>query len=204
MAGRRPKPDELKRLAGNPGHRPLNDQAPKPERGEPEMPRNLRPDGQREWHYMVNALGNMGMLYQVDGKALAAYCDVYSDWMAACKDIKKHGPIIDIYGTNIEGETVFIRREVNCAYKVKNDALRLMKAYLIEFGLTPASRSKLKIEPPKAVDPMEDLLNRNKGAHAIPAAQPSVPDAKEKAPLAFDTGKAEKLAADIPDVGFDA
>jgi P27 family predicted phage terminase small subunit len=177
--GRRPTPDALKELAGNPGHRPLNDQAPQPEREAPEMPKGMGLAARREWHFIVPILLRLGVLSNIDGKALAAYCDSYAMWERARKQIDKYGLVVEepqtdkdgnlIYighkiATKEDGEQVFEKREVlyklkaNPAVGVYNTFGKLMKSYLIEFGLTPASRSKLKIDKKPSKDPLEAEL----------------------------------------------
>lgn len=196
MGGRRPKPTALKQLAGNPGHRPLNDMEVKPEKVAPECPKGMRRAAKREWYNMVPQLMALNVLTKVDGKALMAYCDAYADWEESQKDCVKNGlvldsPVLDKDNNpiSIDGQLLRVRKE-NPAFAVKCKALKTLKSFLIEFGLTPASRSKLKIEPPKEVDPMEDIMARRGGISPVPqvpGAQPST--------AYFDTGKTEQPAA---------
>lgn len=180
MPGPRPKPDELKALAGNPGHRPLNLDAPKPAQGIPEMPRGLSPAGRREFKYICGQLLSMGLMYRTDGKAIAAYCDAYSMVEQADKEIKKYGLMFETKYLDSEGDLQLGDLKKNPAVDIKFKAMATMHKFLIEFGLTPASRSRLKIEAPKVADPMEVLLTR-KAKQALAAA-------KENAPLHFDVG----------------
>lgn len=178
MPGRRPKPTALKELSGNPGHRPLNDSEPNPERVAPEMPKGMAIAARREWSRIVPALLQLGVLSSIDGKALAAYCDAYSMWELARKDLHKNGLVQDSPALDKENCAIFIEgapliiRKKNPAFEIYNTAAKLMKSFLIEFGLTPASRSKLKIQKPAEKDPMEEFLG-----------------AKASAPLMFNTGK---------------
>jgi P27 family predicted phage terminase small subunit len=201
MAGRRPKPTVLKELAGNPGHRPLNDSEPKPQLVAPEMPKGMARAARREWSRIVPALLQLGVLSNIDGKALAAYCDAYSMWEEARKDLHKNGlvqdtPVLDkeskpvfIDGGDYQGEDgtrmVLMVRKKNPAFEIYNSSAKLMKSFLIEFGLTPASRSKLKIEKKADADPMAKFLGEEQQA------------AKDAAPLMFRTGKPD-YAANIP------
>jgi P27 family predicted phage terminase small subunit len=215
VAGRRPLPTALKELAGNPGHRPLNDAEAKPEPRAPEMPKGMCAAARREWGNIVPLLLKLGLLTRIDGKALAAYCDSYAHWEQARKDIKKYGLVIqspkcDKLGNVImvsgdgseilDEESGTVRKRIlyelkaNPAVSIYNTFAKLMKAYLIEFGLTPASRSKLKIEKPADSDPMEDFL-RNRGADG--AGQ-----VKAAAPLMFNTGKTTTGMPEMPSAGF--
>jgi len=175
MAGRRPKPTALKELQGNPGHRPLNDKELAAPKGEPEMPKGMLPAARREWKRIVPILIKLGVLSQIDGKALAAYCDTYAHWEMARKDIDKYGlvveePVLDKFNNPIcigaipgvppePGAQYLVKLKANPA--VSNYALfaKLMKSFLIEFGLTPASRAKLKVEADAGdEDPFEALM----------------------------------------------
>ena len=93
--GRRPKPTAMKELAGNPGHRPLNDAEPKPDKAAPEMPKGMLKAARREWAAIVPSLLRIGVLSNIDGKALAAYCDAYAHWELARKQIEKYGLVIE-------------------------------------------------------------------------------------------------------------
>jgi P27 family predicted phage terminase small subunit len=201
MPGRRPKPTALKELAGNPGHRPLNADEPRPEPGAPEKPKGMGHAANREWDFITGALLKLGILTNVDGKALAAYCDAYGLWEQARKEINKYGLVLKAPKVDKDGNVIIVRcgededwEMVNPATKERGKVLyefkanpavgvyntfgKLMKAYLIEFGLTPASRSKLKIQPPKKESTEEEQFMSKTEQLA----------AKNQAPLAFNTG----------------
>ena len=77
MPGPAPKPTALKKLAGNPGKRPLNDREPQPERVAPAQPRGL-PSGAKEfWDAHVEKLEQLGVLTEVDGPAFTMMCRHY-------------------------------------------------------------------------------------------------------------------------------
>ncbi len=169
-SGKTPKPTALKKLQGNPGRRRLNENEPVLQPGEPAMPK-LGRIATREWRDIVPLLLTMGVLTPADGKALAAYCSAFEQWMLADQDIRKRGIMVrslkfraGAYRRNRKtGETVpytYYEVRKNPAVGIKSDALKLMKTYLIEFGLTPASRSKLHIEKPTEADPFEEFLRR--------------------------------------------
>lgn len=149
-------------LEGNPGGRPLNHEEPKPTIGAPEMPRGMSHVARREWRLMSAHLLKLGVLSVIDGKALAMYCAAYSDWEEADKECKKKGSWIEVMGAfgNVWKLAPWFNARCTCA--------KMMKSFLIEFGMTPASRTRLKIE--KKSEAQDDaLLSRD-------AAQPSVQD----------------------------
>ena len=160
-AGRRPLPTAIKRLRGNPGHRKLNAQELKLEAMEPNMPPFLSEVAQREWNAIVPLLLRLGVLTELDGKALAAYCFSYARWRDAEQlVVSLGGPVIREPIRDKEGNKVGERLKRNPAIAISSDALKNMKSYLVEFGLTPATRSRLKIEQPKEEDPFDAYLAR--------------------------------------------
>lgn len=134
MRGRPRKPTHLKVLHGTyrPDRAPKNE--PQPEPSTPSCPTWLHPEAKREWRRIVPHLEKLGLLTQVDRTALAAYCQLYARWWEAERAIKAHGL------TQVtESGYVAQRPEVGIA----NSALKQMRAYLSEFGLSPASRSRI-------------------------------------------------------------
>lgn len=164
------KPTALKKFLGNPGKRKLNEAEPKATVGRPTMPKGLSIVAQREWKDIIPLLEQMGVLFTCDGKALAAYCSCYAQWMQAEKEITRYGITIKTVHLHEDGDVLFLDYKINPAVRVRSDALRQMKSFLIEFGLTPASRSKLKINAnPDAPDALDSLFD----APANPARKPS-------------------------------
>jgi P27 family predicted phage terminase small subunit len=154
-------PTAIKKLRGNPGGRKLNEKEPKPEMKAPAMPPNLPDLAINEWNSIVPVLLRLGVLTELDGKALAAYCFSYARWQEAEKIVRERGMLIEEPIVSREtGEILSSKFKKNPMISVSSDALKMMKAYLAEFGLTPATRSKLKIEPPGEEDPFEAYLAR--------------------------------------------
>jgi P27 family predicted phage terminase small subunit len=154
MAGRRPKPTQLKILEGNRGHRRIDGDDFQPPVGAPEMPKGLSRGARREFRLMCRMLLDRGLLTVVDGKALAAYCEAYAQAEDALRNIEKYGQLVDILALDkktgevirdANGKPVVKRRERNPAIRIYKQMSQLMKLFLTEFGLTPASRQNLKI-----------------------------------------------------------
>ena len=165
MAGRRPLPTAIKKLTGNAGHRPLNDAEPEVPAGCPERPKGLNWVARREWNNITRDLAAAGLLTRVDGKALMGYCDAYSDWQAAQAMCVKHGISIQQMGAfGMVWKTA-------PWFNQKMMALKTMKSFLIEFGLTPASRARLKVEKPKGDPEGDAVLSRDVAKAQRTAAQ---------------------------------
>jgi P27 family predicted phage terminase small subunit len=149
MAGRPPKPTAIKRLAGNPGKRKLNEAEPKFELAIPRPPRHLDPVAKAEWRRVSRELFDAGLLTRVDRAALAAYCQAWSTWVDAVKRLREEGQtIISDKGYVYQHPLVAIR----------DKAVEQMRRFMVEFGMTPSSRSRVKAEKPETVDELERIL----------------------------------------------
>lgn len=180
MAGRRPKPLAIHQLNGNPSHFSQADlkgaEQPKPDLVRPEMPKGMPKAARREWRRIVPLLENIGVLSNVDGLALAEYCRAHALIEQAQKEIDKHGLIFVTHYESKDGDIVIGDIKQNPACAVLSTQQKVMKAFLIEFGLTPASRAKLKIQRPSDKDPMEAFLSGKKSPVPFKAPEPVNPD----------------------------
>ena len=146
-SGRRPKPAAIKQLCGNPGERPLNDHEPKPQPGEPEMPKLSR-EAAQEWRRIVPELLRLRVLTVIDGKALGGCCCAYARWQQAERDVKRYGITVREPVLKDGERTGYVRLKRNPAIGVANDALKIMKSFLVEFGMTLAARTRVHVENP--------------------------------------------------------
>jgi P27 family predicted phage terminase small subunit len=150
--GRPPKPTVLKRLAGNPGKRTLNPNEPDPRRDDvaPSPPRHLSREAKREWRRVVPELHRLGLLTRIDTAALEAYCEAYATWVDATKRVREQGMVFN----SPNGWPV-----QNPYLSIANQAAKEIHRWLVEFGMTPASRSRVSVERKDEKDPYEDLLS---------------------------------------------
>ena len=148
---RRPKPTAIKILEGNPGGRPLNELEPKPPLGVPEMPKGMGTAAKRYWHVFVKELTTVGVLSIVDGLALSQACRSAALAEQFYNESLKE-PMVDVPFFDKQGGLAGYTRKTNPALPGYLATSKNMKSYLIEFGLTPASRTKLKIDRPKPDD----------------------------------------------------
>ena len=140
MRGRKPKPTTLKILEGNPGRRPLNNREPQAPAEVPECPDFLDDEARAEWFRMAKVLQDMGLLSLADQAALAAYCVVYSRWVTAERQVQRLGTIVKSPQKNFPMKSPYLT--------VADQALETMRKFMVEFGLTPSSRSRIRV--PKA------------------------------------------------------
>jgi P27 family predicted phage terminase small subunit len=149
MAGRRPKPTHLKLLQGNPGKRPLNANEPKPPVELPPPPDHLNEAAKKEWNRLGPQLVQLSLLSAIDGSAFAGYCVLYSRWVEAEEMLRKTGPVFKAPSGY---------PQLSPYYTIANQCLSQMRQYLIEFGMTPSSRSRTTVRNNEDEDPMEDYL----------------------------------------------
>ena len=140
MRGRKPKPTALKLLGGNPGKRRLNALEPVLAPGVPECPATLTDEAKREWFRISSELVAAGLLTCADRAALAAYCQLWARWVAAEAMVAAMGAVL----CNKKTKQCY----TNPWTGVANRSAELMKGYLVEFGLSPSSRSRVKVNPP--------------------------------------------------------
>jgi len=151
MPGRRPLPTAIKELRGNPGKRPLANELVVPANS-PEMPHGLGRIARTEWKRIVPLLLEIKVLSTLDRAALAAYCTAYQRWILAELEIQKRGLLV-------ESPT---GPRKNPAVTISDHAMKLMKSFLIEFGMTPAARTRIQMEPPCEHDPIAEKYFRER------------------------------------------
>ena len=149
--GRKPKPTALKELEGNPGKRQLNMNEPKPIAKAPTCPKWLEDEAKKEWKRLAKKMEQLGVLTEVDMAAFAGYCQAYARWKAAEEFISKHGAIVKTpsgYWQQVP--------QVSIAQQYLKDMQKLAE----QFGLTPASRSRIIADAAKTeyIDDMDKLL----------------------------------------------
>lgn len=136
--GRKPKPTALKVLEGNPGKRPLNGQEPHAPVRVPSCPAVLGSEARKEYRRAAKLLVQMGVVTEADRAALAAYAMAYGRWVEAERNVAENGMIQKTSNGNLIQ---------NPYLSVANRALEQMVKIAAEFGMTPAARSKLHVEP---------------------------------------------------------
>lgn len=183
MGGRRPKPLAIHKLNGNPRHMSkaeLNgDTNPQPALTAPEMPKGLPRAARREFRRMVPLLQAIGVISEVDGLALAEYCRAHALIEMAQKEIDKNGMTFVTHFEDKDGNVIAGDIKANPACSILSTQQKVMKSFLIEFGLTPASRSKLKITKKTDADPMEQFLSRKMPSAPLQFTPPAAVDPKE-------------------------
>lgn len=152
MAGRRPTPTALKLVKGNPGKRATNKKEPRPAREIPSCPAHLTDDAKVAWGRLTVLLDRMGVLTEADALALERLCDCYADILACRELVERDGRT---YTTQSEGGILI---KTNPAVNQLRAADAQFKSYLVEFGLTPAARTKVNAKDSDDDDKKEDPI----------------------------------------------
>lgn len=142
MKGRKPKPSHLRLVAGNPGRRPLNKAEPKVARSRPSAPAHVSDLAREAWGYLSATLDRMGVLTEVDAVALEGLCEAYADMREARRALREHGA--RYYETVNKDGGIMIRPHP--ALGDMQDADRRIRAWVVEFGMTPSARSRVKAD----------------------------------------------------------
>ena len=113
---------------------------PHPDPGIGLCPFWLSEEAKAEWRYIVPKLKKLGLLTYIDKAALVAYCTAYSDLQRSEREIAKGG-FVQLTKDGYEQNRPIVA--------IRNQARATIKQFLVEFGLSPASRAKLNVAPKK-------------------------------------------------------
>ena len=152
VPGPKPTPTGLRVLRGNPGKRPLSPREPRPPRGAPRCPDHLAGEARKEWRRASKLLAQLGLLTAIDRAALAMYCESWGRWVEAERAMQE-------YGVMMKSPNGFPMQSPYLA--VANKAMEQMRQLLAEFGMSPASRTRVAaVDFDAELDPLEELRRR--------------------------------------------
>ena len=144
-----PQPTALRILRGNPSKRPLPKNEAQPRNGIPPCPRHIQGEARKEWRRTSRELAACGLLTSVDRAALAAYCQAWARWVQAEDVLRKAGVLVKTPNGMLVQSPILA---------VANRAMDQMRAFLVEFGMTPAARTRIQVQAPKEEgDPLDQL-----------------------------------------------
>lgn len=156
-AGPRPLPKALKVLRGTYRGDQNAEHEAMPETRLPSCPAHIQGEARREWKRTGKLLKDLGLIADVDRSAFAAYCQAWARWVDAEGKMREYGVVIVDKG---KGEM-----KLSPFWGVANMAMDQMRHFLVEFGMTPASRTRVNAMPMKernnAPDPKANFFNPN-------------------------------------------
>jgi P27 family predicted phage terminase small subunit len=180
-SGRKPKPDYLKLLEGNPGKRTITDGKDKNSGYDAgncriKMPSWLDSEAKKVWKSLKPALLTAGALEETDSDTLGMLCATYSRWKNSNSRLYDADTVAAGIVEMIKAAEPHQRAEIEemlkafCQYeesrqsKLEEKYFARLKWLLVEFGMTPSSRSRIDSGSGEAgkKDPLDDWLNKKK------------------------------------------
>lgn len=153
MKGRKPKPTSVKKRAGNPGKRPLNQHEARVPRAFPDCPKHLVGVARSYWKERGQKAYDAGLLSDQDGGMLALLCQVHARRLKAEAQLTKHGMVaLTIHGTFKQSPWFVIVR----------DLTEQEKKLEVEFGGSPSSRSRVSAAETEQMSLAELLFTKTK------------------------------------------
>ncbi|PHM45887.1 terminase [Xenorhabdus mauleonii] len=152
MSGPPKTPTHLRLVRGNPSKRPINKNEPQPPKGIPSTPKYFDKQGKYWFKRMAEELDAVGVLTQLDARALELLVEAYVEYRHHCDTLALEGHTYK----NMTDSGILIK--VHPAAIMKADAWKRLRAMLGEFGMTPSTRSKVNRNGEDEADPLEAFL----------------------------------------------
>lgn len=131
------KPTALKILHGDFVKNPKrqNKSEPQLEAAAPDCPAWIKGEGRKEWNRVCSELSMLKVLTLPDRAALEAYCKIYDKWRQVLRQVAREGIVLASEHGSYE----------NPASKIASRCEDQIHKYLCQFGLTPASRTRVNV-----------------------------------------------------------
>jgi P27 family predicted phage terminase small subunit len=149
MAGRPPKPTALKIVEGNRGKRATNKQEPDPTYLQDlTAPSWMPPAARIVWDEVAPALAATKLLTEIDVMALSKLCVAEAQYRYA---VSQTGTADDLMSEKSDvtddGKEVVTGRYINPWTLIQSMTFKQQLVVMREFGMTPAARSRVQIQP---------------------------------------------------------
>jgi P27 family predicted phage terminase small subunit len=153
-------PTVLKLIRGNPGQRSLNKREPQPTlpAEPPGAPETLTGFARQEWDRIIVELYRLKLVTAGDIYPLAAYCEAFKRWKTAVRTLDEMAELDPV----MKGQIVKTQSggaAPNPVLQIADKAARDMVRYAAEFGLTPASRSRITVDPAEPAGKFQGLIS---------------------------------------------
>lgn len=137
MRGRKPLPRNVHLLRGNPSklsrHELAGNRTPVVEI--PDPPDHLAGEGLAEWQRITAELHRLGLVSAIDRAALVLYCESWALYVQASEQIKALGGALVVEHPNgFKGPSPWLG--------IRDKAVEQCRRLLVEFGMSPSSRSR--------------------------------------------------------------
>jgi P27 family predicted phage terminase small subunit len=131
----------------------------------PEPPMALDEIAMREWRRLAGVLRERNALHEIDHGSLAAYCQMYSRWVAAEKALARMAELDPVAG-GLMIKTSNGNAIQNPLVGIANKAAAAMVKYAGEFGMTPHSRGQVQVAEPTADAPAASMGKKEQAQKA--------------------------------------
>ena len=112
----------------------------------PRRPPHVQGEARKEWTRIGRKLAACGLMTEIDGAALALYCQAWARWVDAEEKLSKFGVVIS-------APSGFLVQSPFLA--IANKAMDQMTRLLTEFGMSPSSRVRVAaMKPARASVPL--------------------------------------------------
>jgi P27 family predicted phage terminase small subunit len=145
-------------VSGNPGKRPLNVDEPKPAIALPDIPRHLVGEARKEWKRITPELLRLGLLSRIDRAALAMYCSEWARYVRAELRMARRDELMNEEGAGERARTPQGYEMQSVDLQISNKAKEACLRFLIEFGMSPASRSRVQVTPQMPLPGLEEAV----------------------------------------------
>lgn len=136
----------------------VNENEPVPPEGDISCPARVKGRAREFWDEHAPYLEQMGLLTVADVPMMAELCQTEAEYWNAVDDVEEHGLRLMTY---TEGGT---RHMENPCVKIASDAGKRLKSLMVEFGMSPSSRTRVKAAPkPVEKSALEKLRDRRPG-----------------------------------------
>jgi P27 family predicted phage terminase small subunit len=133
--------------------------SPNPPKIKPDPPKELEGDARAEWDAMVGRLEASGTLTLVDDAAVYQYCRLYAETEQIALQQEEARESLRVLNDNISdvkemspadrlsffGHIVQLEKLVSKCTDQLRSGRSAIRSYLVEFGMTPAARSRVKV-----------------------------------------------------------
>jgi len=152
LRGPKPKPTNLQLFEGNPGHRKINYNEPKPKQIEDvEPPKELSEAGKAVWKTLSKELCRLGLLTEIDVWPFYRYVTYLMEFVEAEKFLQP-GMLVKPHKDAKGGVSYYT---YNPFLPIRNEASRQMARLEQMFGITPSARARM-ISMAEGRRPVED------------------------------------------------
>lgn len=136
--------------------------------GVPEPPQPLDGLAAEEWARMIGRLQLVGSLSVVDDAAVYQYCRLWAETESAMADLETARGSAAILEENIRGlegadlvavfqELGKLRHDIKGYVTTLRQGRMALRQYLVEFGMTPSARSRVKLPEKPEADPFAEF-----------------------------------------------